>query len=536
MKPVVILPVCKPDLHLALKWITWAKWLYESDNGAAYQLVIFAAKSVEEALLERLCFAAGTSSRIRLAQNPEFYERHDLGYAACANHMFRAGLEYTEAHFPNHPTLWCEPDCIPCHARWYDDIADEYTLYQRPVLGDFHAPSVVPHVSGNAVYPADWRKLIPSFALLPGPIPEQGWDSQCAFQTVPISHRSCRIQQTWMVPIPKFNETNINIIHPCTALFHRNKDGTLIDVLSHKLGGPEIPLEPPVAKPAPIYARAALEAVAVPVKKSTAYILITSCKRDAEIVQFCLRSIKKYASGFGGVILLVPVQDVKAFRNMPDGVTLTTFDEAPGKGFLHHMVQVCSADIILPQAEHIIHFDSDVMLWRDTTPADFVRDGRCIITREHYDRVAERNENRLLWRKCVERAAGFTPTYDTMVCHANVYPRELYARVRDIVERHVGIPFAEYVLSCENGWPQGFCEYVLLGNVGLRDMPERFEVTDYDHEMDCVELGISGRDHQYVYRPDRNPVVEFWSHAGAGRYKNDAEDILSGKVPRYYLK
>lgn len=539
--PVVLLPVCRPDLHLGLKWLRWARWLSEQRT-EPYDLVVFAAQAIEEPLLRRLRVVIDAWPGAQMAINPEHYERHDLGYAACANQMFRAALEATERLFPGRPTLWCESDCIPIYPRWFADIAEEYAMAGKPVMGDFHAPGPIPHVSGNAVYPADWRVRCPSIALLPGPNPEQGWDSACAHETLPISHRSYRIQQTWIVPMPKFTAANLHMIHPETALFHRCKDGSLIDVLARRMQAPTIPLEPPVCRPTPILSRARREreqyetAEVPPPPRSGVQILIVSFRRDAELLSYCMRSIAKYATGFDAVTIMVPVQDVRYIRDVPAKFKLTTFDERPGKGFLHHMIQKCRADEICPDAEHIVHLDSDCILWRPTTPEDFVSDGRCLMVRERYEDVGKRNANRLIWRTCVERATGITPVWENMTRHPQVYPRGLYARMRALVEEHTGMGFDDYVFSCENGFPQGFAEFPTAGAVAIRDMPTKFNFVDYDYEQDCRELGIGTRGHQYAYRPDRDALCEGWSHGGAARYRTDWDAFLAGKVPKYYLK
>lgn len=538
MNPIVVLPVCPPDAHIALKWIAWAKWLQSQTIAPPYTLVVFVAKSVQGAPFDALRDAIADWPSATLAQNPEYYERHDLGYAACANQQFHAGLEYAERQWPMRPILWCEPDCVPCHPRWFTDIAAEYATCGRAVLGDFHAPSSVPHVSGNAVYPANWRTLIPSFALLPGPIPEQGWDSQCAHETVPLSHRSCRIQQVWMVPMPKFTERNINMVHQSTALWHRCKDGSLIDVLSKRLGGPSIPLVEPFAKPAPMYARAALEAaerVFLP-PKSTTYLYCVSCRRDAEMLTYLVNSVEKYATGFGGFVVNVPVKDARYFRHIEDKVTLTTFDEAPGKGFLHHMIMKVRADEVLPHAEHVVLLDSDCLFWQPVTPADYIIDGQALMVRERYEEVGRRNENRLIWQRCVEAATGIRPVWEAMTRHPAVYPREIFAHTRTAVENHVRMPFDEYVFSRENAFPQGFCELNTLAAVAIRDMPDRFNFVDYDWERDRAECGVATRDHQYIYRPGRERLVEGWSHSGIGRYKNDWDKFMNGQLPKFYLK
>jgi hypothetical protein len=373
----------------------------------------------------------------------------------------------------------------------------------------------------------------------------RGWDSLCAHDILPRAHIAKTIQQIWR---PKLPMLDLTIIRPTTALFHQCKDGSLIDTLCREMHMPFIELpealakssyDSDLAKLAPaVLATTTTRAKGNPlVPKRGVHMLIVACKRDVELLGYLLKSIVKNVSGFGGIVLLVPVKDVKYFKNIPDCVTLTTFDEHPTKGMLHHEVMICRADELCPHADQIVHVDADCLFWRKTTPADFVQEGRCLLVQESYESISPRNPNRLIWGRCVEKATGILPTHDTMVRHPNVYPKALYAHVRRLVENHTGIGFNDYVFSCENGFPQGFAEFPLLGTVGLRDFPTQFNVVEYNHRIDGDECGVPvGTQYQYLYRPERDALVEGWSHGGAQRYRLDWERFLNGQLPKYYAK
>ncbi len=518
-----------------MKWLAWARRLDDpdfevvGDDPVEHHLVVFCAASMEFSLITKLYDVTVGWPGVRIEINPEHYEHPELGYAAMANQMFRAALEMTERLYAGRPTLWVEPDCIPIKPHWREAINLEYIFWGKPFLGDFHPMGSIPHLTGNSVYSPDWRKLAPSIAELPGKNPGQGWDSACAFETVPQSAKSGLIQQVWITP--RFNEENIKMIHPNTVLFHRCKDGTLIDVLARRRGGPTIPLDPPVCGPAPVAKRS------TKAPSGGMEILIVSFHRDHEMVDYCLKSIRKYCRGFSGVTLAVPITDARFFQKfVRDDVKLTTFVEPSGKGMLMHEIMKTRADELCPGAEYVLHVDSDLLFWRPTTPADFLVNGKCLLLREDYKLIEPRNPNRLIWRDCVEMATGIRPDFDYMVRHPNVYPHALYQQVRATVEHHTGVAFDEYVLSCENGWPQSYAEFPTLGAVGLRDMPEKFHVLDYDHEFDCRIFEIQSRGHQYIYCPNRDPLVEGWTHGGLGRYKADWDRFLRGELPKYYLK
>lgn len=548
-KIVVIVHFCRTDFHIAMKWVRWARWLAHQPNASQYDLVMFSAASTESSLVDQMRAEVANWPTAHVEVNPTFYERSELGYAAMANVAFRAALECTEKLFPGRPTLWCESDAIPTRPTWMDEIETEYFYAGKPFMGDFHALGAIPHMTGNAVYPPNWRELAPSIARLPQPRPVQGWDTLCVHETLHQSHHSYRIQQAWVEPMPRITEANASMIHPDTALFHRCKDGSLIDLIGAKMKAPAIPMGSPAIKRGSLPVRpipgrseplvSVQPAIALKddgtAQKQRTHILITSFRRDYEFTNYCIKSILQYAHGFSGITLLVPKADERYFVRHSRDVNLRTFDERIGKGFLHHMIQVCRADEWCPDADNIVHMDPDCMFWQEATPADFVPNGKCLLVREHYDTIEPRQANRLAWRGCVEAATGETPHHDTMVRHPNVYPKVVYSHLRNIVETFTGMPFDDYVFSRENKFPQGFCEYVSLGTIGVRDFPELFHVVDYDYEQDCIECGVTTRRHQYIYRPNRDKVVEGFSYTVA-KYRNDWNKFLTGKLPPFYLK
>lgn len=528
MNIVVVLPVCKPDFNLACKWLQWVKAL----QCPPFDLVVFTAASLEDDHVARLRGEIAAIPQAILEVNPNYYERHDLGYAACANSEFRSALEMTERLFPGRPTLWAEPDTTPTRATWAQEIDDEYAACQKPVLGDFHASGAIPHATGNSVYPSNWRQLIPGIALLPYPRPEQGWDSALAHQTVPVMHRSIRIQQIWMTPV--FTEQNASMVHPQTALFHRDKTGTLIDVLAARLGLPPIPLEPPIVSPTQIIRT--MPNGGGRARRGGTELMIVAYRKDMEFLRYCLRFIEKNATGFTGITLAVPEQE-KGLYNWTDnfGVRLHYFNEVEGRGFLCHLIQKCRADQICPEADYICHLDADVMMWRPTKPSDLMGSSGPLMVREKYSLLL--NPNRRYWQKCVYNALGFYPEYETMVCHCQVHPAEIYAAMRNAVEQRNGVSFDSYVISGQNKFPQSVAEWPMIGAIAHKLFADRYTFRDYDRNKDAAEMGVSPMGGwQYLYSSSRDHFCELWSHAGAEKYRKDMDDFLAGRLPKYYMK
>lgn len=532
---VALLAVAHPDFHLAKKWLRWAAQLSHLEAPKdRRQLIVYGSKALTEPMWEALREAAnGIQPPPDFHATPEIYER---GYAPSANYQFRTALECVEREYPGRATLWCESDTVPMFPGWVATVEREYQACGKPFMGDFfeHPKGIsgIDHMTGTAVYPPDWRTLAPSLAILPEPRPQQGWDTLCAHETVPQMARAKTIQQIWRPPEPATIEWADKNIRDGVALFHQCKDSSMIDVLCDKFVVHMIPLD----KPVPRFVQAATPVATASSPGGEVEIMIVSCRRDLEMLHYCLSSIHRHARGFSGVTLVVPEAERRHFNWVRDA-KVVTFVERPGKGMLHHEIMICRADELCPNASAILHVDSDCMFWEPVTPADYMPGGKCLMVRERYEWIAPRNPNRLIWRTCVERAVGFTPEWETMVRHPNIYPRELYGRVRDLVETHTGVRFDDYVFSCENGFPQGFAEFPTLGAVAIRDMAEMFSFVDYNHDRDGQECEVpAGKQFQYLYRPGRDKLVEGWSHGGVGMHKVAWEKFTAGNVPKFWVK
>ena len=113
-------------------------------------------------------------------------------------------------------------------------------------------------------------------------------------------------------------------------------------------------------------------------------IFIVSFGRHFQWLEYCLRSIEKYASGFSGTTLIVPDVDEPMAKAMFHGVTVKSGPEWEGKGMLWHMAQVMRADEWCPDADFILHTDSDCVFHEPTTPDDFFANGKPMLFHESF--------------------------------------------------------------------------------------------------------------------------------------------------------
>ncbi len=208
----------------------------------------------------------------------------------------------------------------------------------------------------------------------------------------------------------------------------------------------------------------------------TTDLLIVTFNRDFPYLKYCLRSVDKFARGFTQVRILVPHEDVNAVTEMiaampktsPTPMMALGYAEKPGKGMLWHMRQIMYADT-WSTADVIAHMDADCVFDSEVDPAIHFMDpnGRIILRYEPFNSIIKRHDSMSRWQECTQKILPFPVRHETMRAHPEVYHRSTYELARDLVQHKVNMRIDEYILSCENTFPQTFCEHVTLGNVAI---------------------------------------------------------------------
>lgn len=205
------------------------------DNGTDWNQVVI-ARELAYSLFKEVSIASNENSVTGWPQGP-----NDL-FLTAAQHIQTAGW----GHW-----LWMETDCIPLHREWLDILEGEYgnRNHNYPFMGDIYScdqPNLPNQmVSGIAVYPPN------AFTLLHDLIerePEKGFDVSTSHFTATCTHPTNRIFHYWgekdlpptfprpgTSPWPR-NGFTLGKPRPNAVLFHRNKDGTLIERLREKMG------------------------------------------------------------------------------------------------------------------------------------------------------------------------------------------------------------------------------------------------------------------------------------------------------------
>lgn len=164
------------------------------------------------------------------------------------NALFKAAADW--CHKAKQPFLWLESDAIPLKDGWLGALHAEYNRVGNPFMGRVYGPSAgddpkLPKqlMSGVGIYAASSADLFKHVWK-----DDSAWDVATASVSVPSCTNTSLIQWFWgqknLAPtfaMTKTADSPINTftleqLEPNAVLFHRNKDGTLIDCLRERAG------------------------------------------------------------------------------------------------------------------------------------------------------------------------------------------------------------------------------------------------------------------------------------------------------------
>jgi hypothetical protein len=247
MNPLLVtLPYHQGDLESAQKLI---QWIVELGSCKPHSLLLCADSKVPQEKMRELMELARpvfhhVSTMIVTTPIPKEGERVWGPNIAFLN----AARQVKETC--KHNFLWLEPDAIPIFPGWLDYIAKEYDECPKRFMGTIvkqqgQVGMPEEYLNGVAVYPNDAFDVFDKIASVKDS--SQAFDIGSASVVVPRALHTKSIFHFWgtaeLPPIfvdakkpdsPK-NHVTLDFIPKDTAIFHRSKDGKLIDLLRPKL-------------------------------------------------------------------------------------------------------------------------------------------------------------------------------------------------------------------------------------------------------------------------------------------------------------
>ena len=231
----VVVPFCPADADQALALLEFIGQLGGCQEYSACLVVDAAvdwAKAVDALTLANRAFRS--TAIVNIAEPV-------TGWPAGANALWIAAAKHAKER--NVDWLWLEPDAIPVKRGWLVSI-DKMRKGSR-YFGHIYMyrEQVMKVMSGIAVYPPDAIDLI-------GPIieanPTKAWDVSSAEAVVPLATHTKLIHHFYgekdLAPTFVENRTvettrnafTLDQLPPEAVIYHRNKDGTLLELLRKK--------------------------------------------------------------------------------------------------------------------------------------------------------------------------------------------------------------------------------------------------------------------------------------------------------------
>lgn len=237
---LVVLPYHSRDLELAKNLL---RWIGELGGCPGHSCLLIADATIpkeERRAVKELALPSFANVDTIPVVIPE------AGYAP--NHMFMLAAQQVMFSYKL-PWLWLEPDCVPLKPGWLSTLSAEYAGSPKRLLGNLiegtqpGLPAV--HLTGVSIYPCDVFPMFDAFASIKSA--NVAWDMEAATATVPRAKNSQFMAHFWgtrelpptfvkeaAAGLPK-NALPLSFIKPDAVLFHRSKDGTLINLLREKI-------------------------------------------------------------------------------------------------------------------------------------------------------------------------------------------------------------------------------------------------------------------------------------------------------------
>lgn len=200
----------------------------------------------------------------------------------------------------------------------------------------------------------------------------------------------------------------------------------------------------------------------------TASILIKSWRKDRFFLDYLLRSIAKFCTGFRDIVVVLPEEDRPHFE-FTNFYTASVkwITEPEGDKYLHQQVvkmnadQYCAGDIIFV-------IDSDCFIMGPMTPEMFLSNGKPISLIRHWQDAG----TAIAWKPIVEKFLTWEPAFEGMCCLPFVVDRRVLPLIRDYCAATHRKSLTEYVMSQEQG---KFSEFNALSNFSQRFVPHFYD-------------------------------------------------------------
>lgn len=236
----IVLPFYSGDVWLAKKNL---EWMAELDGHLDYECVLASDITTNHIEVEDLAKTLFRSVRVLKYHRAQWNGRLAVNWPWQQNHAFFKTCEFMQTLQPRDSWLWMETDAVPICAGWLTALEVEYQKGGKPFGGHWNARDSV--FNGVGIYPARVGRHSTRALMASRVVDNQGrqppWDVYCSKEVKPMLHIMNPIMtHLWAGPGEEHAPTFPNaaavdkLIMPRVVLFHRCKDGSLIDRLRER--------------------------------------------------------------------------------------------------------------------------------------------------------------------------------------------------------------------------------------------------------------------------------------------------------------
>lgn len=234
----LVIAISHVDLRQAMRLMGWIGFLSSKNGnsmlGESCLLVVSRRATQFEEKFKQLCWLTAKIFREARCYVPD--TEHEPGWPGAANWMFAQSLLHVEQNFGD-DIFFLEPDGVPIRPSWWEEIEGEWSTARaegKNFMGNL-VPHHQNHMTGIAVYSAEWRKYAPALAECPD---IYAWDTYAAPQVLPHMHQTNLIQHLFHRHEPGWSIPCLGALDGRSCVFHQDKHGKLIYLLdTQRYGG-----------------------------------------------------------------------------------------------------------------------------------------------------------------------------------------------------------------------------------------------------------------------------------------------------------
>ncbi len=203
-------------------------------------------------------------------------------------------------------------------------------------------------------------------------------------------------------------------------------------------------------------------------------IFIRSYASDLPWVPYALRSLQKFVTGIRDIIISVPEEDLRGFKDLHLVKEILVPSRVPGSVMSGYLGQQCDKlrAHLYTDADTILFWDSDVLAVRRFSPDDLLINGkpRWLIT-PYAKLIKSDGSPDVPWQPITEKAIGRPVEFEAMRCHPLMVPRTALIEFGIFMEQLHGMTLEQYIADQPN---REFSEWNCIGMWAYYYAPEFF--------------------------------------------------------------